>query len=309
MTLTAEQQRIRSRGIGSSEIAAVAGLNPWMSPLDVYARKLDLAQPDGTFHTERGTYLEPALIAWYASRTGHAVVPANTRVHSRHPVVIATPDGIVEDVPAALEIKAPNWRTAHHWGEPGTDDIPEYYLPQVTWHMAVMGFDRCDVAALIDGDLRIYTVGYDRELFGALLDIASRFWREHIETRMPPAADSSERTKELLASLYPRAVEDVITADDDAAEWAAELRIAKEARKAAEDRTRECEARLKEHIGSHAGMHGERFKISWKNRKDVEKVDYAAIVAELGASDELIAKHTKRAPGPRVFRMTWSKDT
>ena len=50
-------------------------------------------------------------------------------------------------------------------GEPGTDEIPDYYMTQVQHYLAVTGVKTADVAVLIGGnDFRIYTIEADEEL-------------------------------------------------------------------------------------------------------------------------------------------------
>ena len=111
--LTNEQLAIRKTGITGSEIAAVAGLSPYESPLTVWARKLDLVDDDSSAVMERGTYLEEGIRSWYCAKTGANVAIVGTMVHPDNPIIIATPDGIAYrgDERRALEIKAPTWRT------------------------------------------------------------------------------------------------------------------------------------------------------------------------------------------------------
>ena len=52
--------------IGSSSIGAILGLSPWASPWDVWSRMHGLAESKGTFSTNRGHILEPAIGAHYA---------------------------------------------------------------------------------------------------------------------------------------------------------------------------------------------------------------------------------------------------
>lgn len=45
MPLSPEQHAIRRGGISGSEIAAVAGLNPWAGPIDVWRSKVEPMAP------------------------------------------------------------------------------------------------------------------------------------------------------------------------------------------------------------------------------------------------------------------------
>jgi hypothetical protein len=86
----------RRTGIGASEVAAVLGLSPYESPLDVYCRKLGLVPEKAETEAMRwGLRLEPLLAAEYAERTGYPLVA--TQVFLRHPdkpFLLATLDGV-----------------------------------------------------------------------------------------------------------------------------------------------------------------------------------------------------------------------
>ncbi len=67
----------RTDGIGASEIAAVLGESPWMSPLALYASKIgayerDLSDSEPVYW---GTKLEGAIVEAYSERTGRKNPP------------------------------------------------------------------------------------------------------------------------------------------------------------------------------------------------------------------------------------------
>ena len=52
----------RRKGIGGSDVAAIIGLSPWTTPLDIYEQKLGIALPsEETEAMYWGTALEPAI--------------------------------------------------------------------------------------------------------------------------------------------------------------------------------------------------------------------------------------------------------
>ena len=162
MALSREQLEIRKQGVTGSEIAAVAGLSKWGSPIEIWQRKLGLIpEIETTPAMDRGNFLEAGMREWLAKDTGLVIDESSTLVHRDHPLVIATPDGIAYDngqAVAAVELKSPGPRTCGDWEDPSErqDGIPTYYMPQVIWEMAVLGLDQCIVGALIWGELRIY---------------------------------------------------------------------------------------------------------------------------------------------------------
>lgn len=322
--LTAEQQAVRATGIGGSEIAAVCGLNPWMRPIDVWERKVGRAPPfEETFNTERGRFLEDGLRRWYRERAelrlgrGLDVRPCvdeagrpTTLRHEKHSIVVATPDGLVcdartGDLLRVLELKSPNWRTADEWGEPGTDDVPIYYVTQAIWEMSVTAARVADVAPLIDGDLLNYVVDYSEPLFGELFERANRFWVDHVLTGTPPPPDGSDSYGEHIARRFPRTNGNLLIAapEDDAI--AKELQSARAAKDEAERRYNELRQKLELRIGDNDGIAGPDWKVTFREQKGRSSLDQKALAAE---APELVARHTKQGKSFRSFRPTFSQE-
>jgi putative phage-type endonuclease len=305
MSLTAEQQAIRSTGIGGSEIGILAGLSRWATPIEIYERKLGLKPEEESHHFERGRFLEPALIEWYRSKTKNVVHPSTTMSHPLLARVIATPDGLACGdlhagvVDRVLEIKAPNQHTWSEWGEPGTDQIPGSYIAQVQWEMACAGVHLADVAALIDGDLAIYHVAYDGELFTQLAEIANAFWRDHVEKRVPPPPDGSESYAESIARRFPGVKRDMLDASPEAEAIALAYREAQAKLEAAEAEAERLKQELQERIGTAKGLVGSFGSITWSETKGRESLDAKALRA---AHPEIAARFVKQGAAFRTFR-------
>lgn len=307
----------RAHTLGGSELAAANGLDPYTPQIELYRRKVhpDTIEDADNHHTRRGRYLALGIVPWYEEITGDKVTcwgPGEETV--QHPVfrlLHTTPDGRVHKEGRgapykALEIKAPSRFTSWQWGD-GGDEIPVHYIPQALAEAAVLGVEGTDVAALIDGDVRIYHVPFDEDVFGALIEGAQKFWTDHVKKKVPPPPDASEASAEALKRLFPRHAETVIGADEQVTGWLEEYRTAKAAKKEAEEKTRELQNLLQAHMGDAQRLTWDGGSISWKNRKDVTKVDWQGLVQELNPDPELVAKYTQTHPGPRVFRATFKK--
>lgn len=218
-------------GLGASEIAAVAGLNPHASPWDVWLAKTGQATFEGNELTEWGHRLEPAIRQKYADETGYIVeVPAASMFHPSRPWQRATPDGIVYGAPLhvrgddaedmdrepprsiayaegrAIErlFQAKNvgeWPARRLW----EDGVPDYVQLQEQWEMDVTGAKIADVCALVGGnDFRMFTVAYDAKLAADLVDIGAEFMHR-VERGIPPSVDHSEACKEHLVAQMRKA--------------------------------------------------------------------------------------------------------
>ena len=190
MALTAEQLEMRRHGLGGSDAGAVAGLSPWKSPVEVYLEKVGEAPPPEENEAMYwGTVLEDTIARAYAERTGQKVQRrTQTLVHPRLPWMLANLDRVIvgdKRGPGVLEIKTAG--RPDGWGEPGTDEIPDYYMAQVAHYLAVTGYAWARLAVLIGGrDFRVYDIPRDEELIEALIEIERRFWEGHVERRVPP---------------------------------------------------------------------------------------------------------------------------
>lgn len=279
--LTPEQKSIRMLGTGGSEIAAVAGVNPWASAFDVYLSKVDGFEQEPNDAMARGIYLEDGIANWYAAtRTPTKFAPAvGTIRHPRNPYAMCTPDRLVELASGYrdLSIKAPGPQFGREtWGAEGTDEVPTHYLLQLQWELGILdalGFPLVEehhLAALLDGALRVFVIRRDADVFADLLEINDEFWRKHILPRNPPPLDGSDGAARWLDRRFPRNREPLRKAT--LAESALAFAL-QEAQAKAKDAKAEVEAlknRLKEAIGEAAGIEGAFGTVSWRaNRNGV----------------------------------------
>lgn len=184
----------RTNYIGGSDIAAIVGLSPWRSPLDVYLEKTGQAAPAVVNDAMRwGTLLEPTIIAEYSRATGRPVRKRKQPyVHPVYKYIAGHVDGIVVKTRRVVEAKA----VAREW-----EDVPDYYQTQVQWYMHLAKADAADVAALIAGQrLRIYEVQEDRDAQRMLIEAAIEFWERHVEARVPPPPRSEGDVQKLWSA-------------------------------------------------------------------------------------------------------------
>ena len=209
--LTEAQLEMRRTGIGGSEIAALVGEDKFSSPFDVYLAKVEGWRKPTNPDMERGSFLEAGIAEWYAHRTGSVLLEMGAFIHPDNPVLRCTPDrfeAVTDETLRLVSIKAP--RRSEGWGKDGTDEVPPGYLLQLQWEHAIVS--RCalhldpvmHLAALVDGDLRIYMVTSDPEIQGWLLEYAQSWWARHVVARVPPPLDGSSEAERWLRKRFPR---------------------------------------------------------------------------------------------------------
>jgi len=331
MPLTPEQIALRKTGISASEVAAVAGLHPYVKPIDIWSSKLGLVEPfEGNKSSKWGDLLEQVIADHYAKE--HAV----EKIVVRHPKtikgsvngtlvreisprfrLIATPDRIIYRKRIAtpvrnLQIKTAGLRQSDKWGPSGTDQVPEEYAVQVAIEMAVLGVNETDLAALIGGqDDREYHLKRDLELEGQLIEICERFWVDHILTQTPPPVDGSENYSNYLKRRFPRDMRPMLPATDEARDWVSLFCSRRDAVDYAEAALIQAKNRLKSLIGDAGGIEG---LCMWRQNKPSTTTDWEAVARDLsrhvgaGYFPDAVARFTTTKPGARPFNLITPKE-
>lgn len=180
----------RRCGIGGSDIGAIAGLNPYVTPLQVYLEKVEGLEIEENEAMRWGKLLEPVIAGEYQRQLPDSLLcEIGVGRHNDHPWWIGSPDRLVfsdfQTLAYGLEIKTS--RFGKGYGPAGTDQVPPHVIAQVQWYMGLIDCARWDVACLIGGsELRIYTVERDQVILDRLFEAGKRFWFEHVEPKIPP---------------------------------------------------------------------------------------------------------------------------
>ena len=111
----------RRKGIGGSDVAAVLGLNPWRTPLDVYKDKV--GESDKKVSDEEavhfGTILEDLVAKEFQSRTGMKIQKVNHQFSDKeNPWMIANIDRAIINIDIAKRV----WPLI----DPTADEIEKY---------------------------------------------------------------------------------------------------------------------------------------------------------------------------------------
>lgn len=255
---------LRAMGIGASEIAAVCGVHPYMKPIDVYCRKAQDAPDEftGNPSTEWGQVIEPMLAQWYTRTTGIELMQGKTVRSSEHPICVATPDFIHADGSCLVQCKNVGLHVAWHWS---AAEVAEYVALQECWEMLATGIHSAKVIASIGGLAPIvYDIEYNEARAMVMLELAERFWREHVEPRIPPPPDGSDSYREFLMRRFPTDSGSTLRATDEVIALAKDYDTARADIGESEARKSEIGNRLRALCAGSAGFWWDGGKVTWK---------------------------------------------
>ncbi len=178
----------RSRGIGSSEVATILGLNPFDTPYQLWRRKRGIDGPVPENDAMRaGHILEGAVATYFEQETGHTVIKASDgdwlAVDSDRDYMRVSPDrtywvdeqgkrneankGILECKTTQLDVDA--------------DDLPAHWFCQLQYQLGVMGYTSGTLAWLTRGrKFGCKAVTFDADLYGYITESVEHFWLDNI---------------------------------------------------------------------------------------------------------------------------------
>lgn len=263
-----QTNELRMSGIGGSDAAAILGLNPWKTPLQLAREKLGLESGfGGNEATHWGNRLEDIVGREYALRTGKKITRLNRTLRLKeHPYIMGHIDRRIVGDHAVLECKNVGLRMAPEWGEEGTDSVPPHYAVQGQHYLMFPEVSEyCDFAALIGGqEFRIYNMLPDRELQDMILQAEIKFWQMLQRGELPDplnGVDCQYRWKaENEASVY---------ASDDVIAWHEELMAATASAKELEEKIEDLQFKIKKFMGAKSVLldrDGKKLR-TWKEQK------------------------------------------
>lgn len=254
----------RKQYLGGSDIAAIMGLSPWATPLDVYLKKTgqapDEIPADKARIFRRGKRLEPIAIDMLIEEYGINVVKRssdtapNRYVDQDYPFMAAEIDFEWVDDDGAIqngEIKTVHNLVAWKWGDSETEDIPIEYAAQVAWGLGITRRDKTIVGALIGADnLLKYDIAADAETIEAMRATAIKFWHENVLAHVPPDPVNMDDMIKLFARTRGRPVE----LNNDAMALLGMLKAARDGKKTCEAREEEAKFKLCDYIRLQWGL-------------------------------------------------------
>ncbi len=195
--LTEEQRIARKSGLGGSDIAAICGMNPYKTAMDVWREKTSTDMPDediDNLNMSVGNALESLVADTYLrhrnegnidfAKPGVEMYETDTVIHPEYSYLRANVDRLVSDG-SVLEIKtALSFGSQKLWRE----GIPEYHRYQIAFYAYVLNAPYADVAVLCVGERspRYYRYERDAVFETYIIDTAHAFWNNCVLNSEPP---------------------------------------------------------------------------------------------------------------------------
>ena len=238
MPITEEQRAQRKMYLGSSDMAAILGVNPFRNAADVYLEKVsEMAEKKTIPAMALGNWLEDGVLNFAEAELNSPLIRNVFRQSDIGGCPLASHiDAIAERLAEPVEAKTTS--KPDEWGDPGTDEVPDWVIVQCQVHMICMPAKQCHVPVLLPADgrlqVRMYCVQYSDSLAQTIIDAAIQFWNNHVVTRTPPPASAAphietfrhiKRVPEKSVEVDPHIIE----------QWLAAKEVAKNARSGEEE--------------------------------------------------------------------------
>lgn len=290
----------RSTYLGSHDTAAVFGLHPYTKPINVYMNKLRLAgEQEQTELMEWGLRNQRAILGKFAETMRCELSPERFIRHNSLSWFGGTPDGLLIGKKAGVDAKNISWNRGE-WGEPGSDQMPEYILMQCHHFMTLLNYDAWYVAVLFGGNrFAIYCVERDPEISDMIIEADGRFWKEHIEAETPPPDDGSESYREYIMRKFPKDNGDIRVATLEELKLIEEYREKKALLESCKEGVEKIKNQLCGRLENAAGIAGDFGKVTFKTVKGSELIDSKTLRAEM---PDIAKKYTKTGNPSRQLR-------
>lgn len=275
----------RRSAVGASDVPAVLNLSPYKSRYALWLEKAGLVSEEWT-PSEAVTWglrLEASILEGYAADSGRSLVSRQKKHHiyraAKAKCLAASPDAIqrngTDRGPGVVQVKNVGAHNRPDW----SNGPPLHVQVQVQQELLCTGLEWGTIVALFGGsELRYWDVERHAGAQERIVAEGLAFWRL-VETKEPPAIDSSNVTAETLARQFPRAIEGTAVELPEAADlWDRKLQQAKRIIDRAETAKRHYESQLKAALGdAETGLLPFGGRYTWKTQRREEAAREARI--------------------------------
>lgn len=186
-----EWLELRRKGIGSSEVATILGLNPFDTPYLLWRRKRgELAEEPESEAMLMGHMLEDVVAKRWQRETGLEILPGSEEeilfVDEERPFMRVSPDRLYRKRPdgdeGILECKTTVKAVS-------PDEIPLHWFVQLQYQLGVAGMAKGSLAWLVQGrHFGQMEMDFVKDYFDTLAEAVERFWTENVLGGKEPEA-------------------------------------------------------------------------------------------------------------------------
>lgn len=264
-----EWLKLRTQGIGGSDVSAILGMNNWRSPYQVWAEKtgrliLDDAEDNEFIHW--GNIMEPILAKEFENETGKKVFRPNKEfIHPKYDFLRANIDRDIAKEPGFLEIKTAMEYKSSEWDG---DEVPVPYILQVQHYMNVLNRPYVYFCALIGGHKTVIKeVERDQELIDTFTPKLVDWWQEYVVADKKPPVDGSNSTTQTLRELFKTDDGETIKLTES---LNGQLRIRKQLKQSGDELSSQVsliDNQIREAMGTASEAENDSFKITYRANK------------------------------------------
>lgn len=293
--------RDRSKFLGGSDAAAVMGLSPWKTPVELWQEKTGRATKDDEADQQRqrmfarGHKLEPFIRDMTIEKLQdlglRVELVAVNRLYSdpEHPFLSCEVDfelrlwGEMEINDRTFlfggehvnaDAKSVSGFARKKWGLENTEDVPIEYAAQFMHGLGVTGRRFCLVAALRSfDDVDIYWTIRDDETIAAMRAKEVQFWVEHVLADVPP----DPLTFSDIKLLFPTDNGEKIEATPEIAQKVTDLRRIRAATKDLEEQDEVIAFEIGEFMSPHSILTYQGRDIATWKRQGTTRLDQKAL--------------------------------
>lgn len=170
---SSEWLALRNNKIGASDAPVILGMSPWITPFQLWQKKMGLLETPDNESMKRGRELEPIARQKFIEEIGFNVFPV-VALHDTIDYMMASFDGLSESGDILLEIKCPGFEDHE---KAMNDVIPEKYIPQLQHQMEVAGVKSMFYFSYKnDKSYKIIQIDKDDNLVNEILQKEKKFW-------------------------------------------------------------------------------------------------------------------------------------
>lgn len=293
----------RQKGIGSSEVATILGINPYDTPLKLWRRKKGL-DPAKEMNQAMlmGHFLEDAVAKCWEHETGLDIIGRSAgdwlMVDNDRPFLRVSPDRTYwlpnmvhnHDNKGIVEIKTTQMQVDE-------DNIPQYWFCQLMYQLGVSGYSEGWLAWLVNGrDFGTKHYDFNPDFYLWMRGELEKFWRDSIIGGKEPEAVSVD---DLLIKYPTHKDGKSIEASEAIYNASQRLKTIKAEIEQLTSSADELTSSIKVAIGdAEALMFNGSIIATWKAAKPSMKFDSTSFKAD---HPDFYDKYIKETPGSRRF--------